>query len=57
MTKLTIATALLGSIGFLTSAQMAPGMNASSTQSVDPSVGRHLAETVFTPVVALCHHC
>ena len=41
MTKI-IAIALLGSIGFLTSA---------SAQSVDPSVGRHLAETVCSA----CH--
>ena len=41
MTKM-IATALLGSIGFLTSA---------SAQSADPSVGRHLAETVCS----VCH--
>jgi len=41
MTKM-IATVLLGSIGFLTSA---------SAQSVDPSVGRHLAETVCSA----CH--
>jgi mono/diheme cytochrome c family protein len=42
MTNLTIATALLGSIGFLTSA---------SAQSADPAVGRHLAETVCSA----CH--
>gem|GEM_PF-1851975 len=51
MTKLTIAIALVGSIGFLTSAQTASGMKASSPQSVDPSVGRHLAETVCSA----CH--
>ena len=49
MTKL-IAMALLGSIGFLTSARRS-GMEASSPQSVDPSVGRHLAETVCSA----CH--
>jgi mono/diheme cytochrome c family protein len=51
MTKLTIATALLGSIGFLTSAQTVSGMTASSAQTADPSVGRHLAETVCST----CH--
>jgi mono/diheme cytochrome c family protein len=52
MTKRTIATtALLGSISFLTSVQTAPGMMASSAQSVAPTVGRHLAETVCNP----CH--
>lgn len=51
MTKLTIAIALVGSIGFLTSAQTASGMKASSPKSVDPSVGRHLAETVCSA----CH--
>ena len=51
MTKLTITTALLVSIGFLTSAQTVSGMEASSPQSVDPSVGRHLAETVCST----CH--
>jgi mono/diheme cytochrome c family protein len=51
MTKLTIAIALVGSIGFLTSVQTAFGMKASSPQSVDPSVGRHLAETVCSA----CH--
>jgi mono/diheme cytochrome c family protein len=51
MTKLTIATALLSSIGFLASAQTVSGMKASSPQSVDPSVGRHLAETVCSA----CH--
>jgi mono/diheme cytochrome c family protein len=51
MTKLTIATALLSSIGFLTSAQTVSGVTASSAQSVDPSVGRHLAETVCSA----CH--
>jgi mono/diheme cytochrome c family protein len=42
MTRLTIATSLLGSIGFLVSA---------SAQSADPSIGRHLAETVCSA----CH--
>jgi mono/diheme cytochrome c family protein len=42
MTERTIATALLGSILFLTSA---------SAQSADPSLGRHLAETVCSA----CH--
>jgi mono/diheme cytochrome c family protein len=51
MIKLTIATALLGSNGFLMSAQTAFGVTASSAQSVDPSVGRHLAETVCSA----CH--
>jgi mono/diheme cytochrome c family protein len=51
MTKLTIATALLVSIGFLTSAQTASGVTASSAQTADPSVGRHLAETVCSD----CH--
>ncbi|HUB63262.1 MAG TPA: c-type cytochrome [Methylocella sp.] len=51
MAKLTIATALLGSIGFLTSAQTASGIEAASPQSVDPTVGRHLAETVCSA----CH--
>src|ERR1019366_2561694 len=41
MTKrLTIATALVGSISFLTSTQTSSGMTAPSAQSVDPSVGR-----------------
>jgi mono/diheme cytochrome c family protein len=48
MTKITIATAL---IGFLTSAQMAFGIETSSPQTVDPSVGRRLAETVCST----CH--
>jgi hypothetical protein len=39
MTKLTIAIALLGSIGLLTYA---------SAQSADPYIGRHLVETVCT---------
>jgi mono/diheme cytochrome c family protein len=51
MTKLTIATALLAVIGFLPSTQTVAGMKASSPQSVDPSVGRHLAETVCSA----CH--
>jgi mono/diheme cytochrome c family protein len=51
MTKLTIVTALLGSIGFLTSAQTASGVTASSAQMADLSVGRHLAETVCSA----CH--
>jgi mono/diheme cytochrome c family protein len=51
MTKLTIATALLGSIGLLTTAQSVSSMEASSPQSADPSVGRHLAETVCSA----CH--
>jgi mono/diheme cytochrome c family protein len=51
MIKITVATAILGSIGFLTSTQMAPGIEASSPQSVDLSVGRHLAETVCSA----CH--
>jgi mono/diheme cytochrome c family protein len=51
MTKPTIASLLLGSIGFLLYAQMAFGVTASSAQSVDPSVGRHLAETVCSA----CH--
>jgi mono/diheme cytochrome c family protein len=52
MTKrLTIATALVGSISFLTSTQTSSGMTAPSAQSVDPSVGRHLAETVCSA----CH--
>jgi mono/diheme cytochrome c family protein len=51
MSKLIIAAALLSSIGFLTSAQTVSGMEASSPQSVDPSVGRHLAETICST----CH--
>jgi mono/diheme cytochrome c family protein len=51
MTKLTNSTALLVSIGFLSAAQTISGMEASSPQSVDPSVGRHLAETVCST----CH--
>ena len=51
MTKPTIATALLGSISFLTFAQMASGMTASSAQTADPSTGRHLAEIVCSA----CH--
>jgi mono/diheme cytochrome c family protein len=51
MSQPTIATALLGVIGLLTSAQMVSGMEASSPQSVDPSVGRRLAETVCSA----CH--
>src|SRR5664279_5806123 len=51
MSKLIIAAALLSSIGFPTSAQTVSGMEASSPQSVDPSVGRHLAETVCST----CH--
>ena len=50
MTKQTIATTLLVSIGFLTSAQTSSG-TASSAQTADPSVGRHLAETVCSD----CH--
>jgi mono/diheme cytochrome c family protein len=42
MTKFVIATALVVSIGFVTSA---------SAQSADPSVGRHLAKTVCSA----CH--
>jgi mono/diheme cytochrome c family protein len=42
MTKLTIATALLGSISLVTS---------TSAQSTDLSAGRHLAETVCSA----CH--
>jgi mono/diheme cytochrome c family protein len=51
MTKLTIATAFLGLIGFLTSAQTVSSMEPSSPQSIEPSVGRHLAETVCSA----CH--
>jgi mono/diheme cytochrome c family protein len=51
MTKIKVATAILGSIGFLASVQMASGIEASSPQAVDPSVGRHLAETVCSA----CH--
>jgi mono/diheme cytochrome c family protein len=42
MTKFVIATALVVSIGFVTSA---------SAQSADPSLGRHLAKTVCS----VCH--
>ena len=51
MTKITIATALLGTVSFLASAQLASGIEVSGPQSVDPSVGRHLAETVCST----CH--
>jgi cytochrome c2 len=52
MIKPKIATTtLLASIGFLTLAQMASSMTASSPQSADPSVGRRLAETVCST----CH--
>jgi mono/diheme cytochrome c family protein len=51
MTKTKIATALLGLIGSLTSASMTSGMTLSRAESADPSVGRHLAETVCSA----CH--
>ncbi|WGJ15219.1 c-type cytochrome [Methylocapsa sp. D3K7] len=51
MTKQTIAAMLLGSIGFLMPAQMSFGVTASNAQSVDPSVGRQLAERVCSA----CH--
>jgi len=51
MTKATIAAAILGSIGLLTSAGMTAGMTASGAQTADSSVGRHLAETVCSA----CH--
>ena len=51
MTNVRISTALLGLIGFLTSANVTSGMTAPSEQSADPSVGRHLAETVCSE----CH--
>ena len=49
MTKPAVATALFVSIGFL--ALALASMNASSAQTADPSVGRHLAETVCSA----CH--
>jgi mono/diheme cytochrome c family protein len=52
MIKPKIATTtLLAPIGFLAFGWMASGITASSAQSVDPSVGRHLAETVCST----CH--
>jgi mono/diheme cytochrome c family protein len=51
MTRLTITTALLGSISFLPATQTAAGTTASSADSADLSAGRHLAETVCSA----CH--
>jgi len=51
VTKITIATALLGSVGFLASARMASAVEVSGPQSVDLSVGQNLAETVCST----CH--
>lgn len=51
MTRLTFAKALIGSMGFLTSAQTASGIEAFGAESTNPSVGRRLAETVCSA----CH--